>query len=186
MDTWRAGRGGSVWVTGRRRESVNIQWKHNMWRSVVILCCAATVSVWEEHCTRWTPEPLLKDEALPPDHQQRAVKAEHDHCISDSGLHVCFLRWVAPLVCSTDLQTCRFSAIIAVFLVNRVIPVNRVEPEFFGGAGCYGWTWACTRDYQWTANMCAPKGSLEFAKINFSKISTTHFQDIWMMLMWGG
>ena len=29
------------------------------------------------------------------------------------------------------MQTCRFSATIAVFLVNLVIHVNRVEPESF-------------------------------------------------------
>ena len=38
---------------------------------------------------------------------------------------------------NTELQTCRFSATIAVFLVNLVIHVNRVEPESFafGGRG---------------------------------------------------
>ena len=41
-------------------------------------------------------------------------------------------------VVNAELQTCRFSATIAVFLVNLVIHVNRVEPESFvfgGGVG---------------------------------------------------
>lgn len=63
-------------------------------------CGAPLQSVCGEHCTSWTPEPQLEDEARPPDHHQRAVKAEHDCCISVSGLHIRFLFWVAPLVCS--------------------------------------------------------------------------------------
>ena len=42
------------------------------------------------------------------------------------------------MVLSTYLQTCHFSATTAVFLVNWVIHVNRIEPESFflwgGGA----------------------------------------------------
>ena len=62
-------------------------------------CGAPPQSVCGQHCTSWTPEPQLEDEARPPDHHQGAVKAEHDRCISVSATQW-FPFWVAPLVCS--------------------------------------------------------------------------------------
>ena len=108
---------------------------------------------------------------------------------SGCGIFLCWQRlWGIPHTVITLLALSGLSLISRYWRYCVPHQLNHNFNPFAGHPRCYGWDMgACTRDYQWTANICTRKGSLEFdKKKTTSKISTTHFQDVWMMLRWGG